>query len=129
VLDVNRITVSTANPLRKVDEPLIQMQTDHRMYGIVDPKKREERIGQYYRISWKNPQGKQATKLVFKYQRSADKGDVRQQIFELSTGVRGFVEVPIIGKDLATKGRILAWRAELLENNEIIASKESYLWE
>lgn len=112
------------------DAKMVRGEQRHRLRGAVTLKEREERLGQYYTISWVNTDPSLAAmKLVMDYQQTATGSQNLRMTTELPAGqASGRVEFKVSGKAYQSRGRVLAWRIRLMRGNTIVAEKRSYLW-
>ncbi len=120
------------------DVAMVRGDQQKRLYGAVSIAEHKERIGQYYLLRWNlynqpniNPdsQWDRPVQLVFRYKQTATGSDIKTKSKTYPLGTKqGKWAFNNIGKDYATGGRLLAWRADLIYGGQIISTKESYLW-
>ncbi len=109
---------------------MIRGEQLYRLNNAVTHKQRIERLGSYYTISWNVPQAAAGgMKVIFEYQQAASASKVLSMTRNLPAGqTKGVIEFNIIGNAYRVGGGVLAWRALLVRGEEIVASKQSYLW-
>jgi len=102
-----------------------------RLHGAVSMEERKKLLGTYYTIHWNDGDIKKGPPSVtFEYQQGATGSrikSVRRDFPKHMTS--GHTEVAIIGEDYFQGGRVLAWRATLRRGDEVISTRQSYLWQ
>lgn len=116
--------------------PMVRGDQQKRLYGAVTLKEHEARLGQYYEVRWNlkdkehlanNPSD--GALVIFRYRQASTASKLKIISKEYPAGVKsGKIDFQIIGKEYAQKGRVLAWKAELVLGGRVIDSKQSYLW-
>lgn len=114
------------------DEPMLRGEQMRRLYGAVSVREREQRRGQYYKVSWHDKEGVGGgdVRVVFEYQQAATGSRVHRQVadFDSTTG-SGETEFQVTGDNYLKQGRVIAWRCRLERGNRELARRHSYLWE
>lgn len=111
-------------------DPSINFEQDHYLYGAVSNEEREARRGNYYTFFWKANDRSQPVTLRFEYRQSVTRSAVKQQQVEITEVKRNNItRIAVTGEDYATAGKILAWRAVLLQGGKEIASEKSFMWQ
>jgi hypothetical protein len=114
------------------DEPMLRMEIQRRLHGAVTAKERRDRLGQYYTVAWNDPAGtgKGEVELIFEYQQGSSASLVKRlnKKFPASDSA-GTVEFAIIGADYFTLGKVLTWKATLLRGQQVVTTRQSYLWQ
>jgi hypothetical protein len=108
------------------------MEKQRRLHGAISAADRRERLGQYFTLDWKDPAGagKGEVEVIFQYQQAASASLVKQMEKKFpSSDSAGSVEFAVLGKDYFTHGKVLTWKATLLRDKQIIATRQSYLWQ
>ena len=114
------------------DEPLVKMEKLRRLHGAVSMAERREKLGQYYTLVWSHPEGKASgpVELIFEYQQGASASRVKRIARSFAASeTRGTAEFAVIGANYFQGGKVLAWKATLKRGGEVIASRQSYLWQ
>lgn len=113
------------------DEPMVRMEKGRRLHGAVSHASRQQRLGQYFTIIWNdsNPSHSGPVTIIFDYQQGSSASKVNQfkQTFP-ADAKSGVVEFSIIGDSYLKYGKVITWNAKLVRNNQLIDSKQSYLW-
>jgi hypothetical protein len=112
-------------------DPMARNDKLRLLHGAVSMEERKKLLGEYYTIQWKDLETKQGpASITFEYQQGATGSrikSIRRDFPKYTTS--GTAEVAIIGDDYFEGGRVLAWRATLRRGGEIIATRQSYLWQ
>ena len=128
-LVVKQFTVRDTDPSWSQDL-LVRGEVQKRLYGAVEIKDREKRKGQYYSVRWRAEPGGGPVTVRFQY-RQASTGS---RVLELAQSVpadrgTGVVEFAIAGDSYLEGGRVLAWRMLLIQNDQTLAERKSFLWD
>lgn len=114
------------------DDPLVRNEKLRRLHGAVSMSERREKLGQYYALIWNEPKGVGLgpVEVVFQYQQGATASLIKRmtQTFPASDA-SGRAEFAVIGEDYFKNGRVLAWKATLTRGGQVIATRQSYLWQ
>lgn len=108
------------------------METQRRLHGAVSAVERRNRLGQYFTIFWNDPTGagKGEVEVIFQYQQAASASLVKQMEKKFpSDDASGSVEFAVLGDDYFSKGKVLTWKATLLRDHRVLATRQSYLWQ
>lgn len=113
------------------DDPMVRQEKLRRLYGAFTIEERKARLGQYYTILWNLPENTGADrKVVFHYQQGGSGSLIKTMSRTLPTGSpSGKEEFGITGHDYFDRGRVLAWKTDLIVDGQSVASEQSYLWE
>lgn len=112
-----------------MDDPMVQNEKLRRLYGAVSMEERKGRLGQYYTVLWNDPNTAGSKREIrFQYQQGGSRVKTVTRSLP-SDQTSGKEEFAIIGDDYFKNGRVLAWKIDFTANGEVIASKQSYLWE
>lgn len=129
-LQVRQFHLRTTEVEQMREAPMVRGEQMYLMRGAVSNQERRERLGQYYTVSWEND-GKYAEplKIVMDYQQAATGSEVLSMSKDLAVGERGgVVEFSVAGESYLNRGRVLAWRVQMLSAGQVVAEKRSYLW-
>lgn len=113
------------------DEPMVRMEKSRRLHGAVSMAERRQRLGQYYSLVWKDPDGvgQGEVELLFQYQQGASASRIKEmkKTFpaEAAAGVADFA---VIGDDYFDNGKVTSWKASVSRGGRELTSCESYLW-
>ena len=107
----------------------IRAEMTRRLYGAVSEEERKLRRGNYYHLRWRGLSGEQPVRVVFEYRQARTGATVRKLEKVSPAAKKGEQEFQFTGKEYENNGRVLAWRATLYEGKNLVAKKQSYLWE
>ncbi len=110
-------------------DPMARNEKLRRLHGAVSMEERKNLLGQYYTIRWNDSQTKHGPPTItFEYQQGgSDIKSFRREFPKFETS--GTAEFSIIGDNYFNNGRVLAWRATLRRGEQVIATRQSYLWQ
>ena len=108
------------------DAAMVRGDQNYVMYGLVSDSEREASIGHYYTISRSDTTYPAMVK--FSYLQAATQSKVLEKRAHLPAGAK-VAEFNFIGEEFAKKGKVLAWRVDLLEDKKVIATEKSFMWE
>jgi hypothetical protein len=125
------VKIYRLNPEAKITavDPSIPFEHEHLLYGAVSRDDREARRGNYYTFFWKVDDKSQPVKVRFEYRQAVTRSAVKQQELEIAN-VKGsnITKFQITGNEFQTAGKVLAWRAVLLQGGKEIATTRSSMW-
>lgn len=98
-------------------------------YGAVSNQDRQQRYGFYYTFFWRTKRTADLT-VRFEYRQQKLGSHVSAKEFTYNA-VKGAVKTDftVIGDEYNQDGRVIAWRALLIENGHIVALNQSFLWD
>ncbi len=126
-----KVKIYRLNPTAKINavDPSIPFEQQHLLYGAVTNDDRDARGGNYYTFFWKADDRTQPVKLRFEYRQAATRSAVKRVEVDITDVKRNNVsKVQITGAEYQTNGKVLAWRAVLLQGGKEIASTQSFMW-
>lgn len=113
------------------EAPMARSEQQKRLYGAVDLKERNARMGQYYTVHW-NVSEHQVTeplRVVFLYNQTKTGAKVLSKQYSINSVARkGLCEFSVTGEDYQTGGRVLCWKIEVYSGEKLLATEQSYLW-
>ena len=129
-LDVKWFRLRDAGPNVGDGNEMVRAEELKRFYGAVTMEEREQRLGDYYTVSWSGPAGQEAqsVRVVFEYRQAATGAKVLKMEEERPGTARGQVEFTVTGETFQEGGRVLAWRIWLYRGGELVDTERSYLW-
>lgn len=126
-----KVKIYRLDPQAKITalDPSIPFEQQHLLHGAVTAEDREAREGNYYTFFWKVDDSSQPVKLRFEYRQSVTRSAVKRQEVEITDVKRNNVtRMQVTGEEYFTAGKVLAWRAVLLQGGKEIASTQSFMW-
>ena len=110
---------------------MIKAEANFRFDNNLEKVDREQRHGHYYVIRWNNRHltDKNLPLTVKLNYLQADQGRTPRVLTKkVWPKEERKVEFQVIGNDYLENGRVLAWRAELYQEERLLAHDESFLW-
>lgn len=108
------------------DAAMVRGDQQYVMFQKLSNQERADTLGQYYTI--KRREAEKPAVVEFNYLQSRTGSEVLTKKIPLAIGdQRAFFSV--IGKNFIENGRVLAWKVDLIEDNKLVATEQSYLWE
>lgn len=114
------------------EDPMVRMEKERRLRGAVSMAERKERLGQYYTLIWKDLSGvnQGEVTVVFQYQQGASASLVKRMVKTFpASDTRGIADFAVIGENYFKNGRVLAWKATVQRGKQVLATRQSYLWQ
>lgn len=127
-----KVKIYRLDPQSKITalDPSINFEPQHLLHGAVTNDEREARRGNYYTFFWSVEDRSQPVRLRLEYRQSLTRSAVKRQEVEITDVRRNNVtRMMITGEDYAVAGKVLAWRAVLLQGGKEIASTKSFMWQ
>ncbi len=115
------------------NDPMVRGEVQRRLHGAITLAERREKIGQYYTVSYcRSREESQANaapvKIIFEYQQAVTASAIKRMEKSVSCTDEQEVEFAVVGEDYAKNGRVLTWRVRVMEGEQVLAEKRSYLW-
>jgi hypothetical protein len=114
------------------DEPMVRMEKERRLRGAVSMAERKERLGQYYTVLWSDRDGVGTgeVEVIFEYQQGATASLVKHMTKNFkASDESGKAEFAVIGENYFKNGKVLAWKATVRRGKQVVATRQSYLWQ
>lgn len=123
-------------PLKTPDVPAIQTglhraQVTYLLRGALTAKERQDRLGQYYFVTWVDAHPEQSAELIMNYQQAGTGSAVKQKAITLAPDRSGGTRKDIFqftGEEHVQLGEVLTWRVDLKVGGKLVSSKHSFLW-
>lgn len=113
-------------------DPMVRNEKLRRLHGAVSMEERRNLLGQYHTVRWRDPDGAGTAPVTvtFEYQQGATASLVKRKVETFAADdAGGTAEFSVIGDDYFNGGRVLAWRATLRRGGNVVATRQSYLWQ
>lgn len=107
----------------------ILFERDYHLFGAITALDQRQRYGNYYTFFWR---AKRRADITVRLEYRQENLHAFTQAREVQyRNIRGNHETKfaIIGDDFFDDGRVIAWRASLIVNGQIVAVDRSYLWD
>ena len=128
----SKVKIYRLNPTARITavDPSIPFEQQHLLYGAVSREDRDARRGNYYSFFWKADDRTQPVRLRFEYRQSLTRSAVKRQEIDITDVNRNNItKIQVTGADYQTNGKILSWRASLIQGGKEIASTQSFMWQ
>ncbi len=106
----------------------IRAEMNKRLHGAVTAAERNLRRGNYYHIRWHGLSGAKPVRLVFEYRQVRTGATVKRLEKMIPALKLSDCQIAIGGEEYLKNGRVLAWRVRLYDGKDLVAKKQSYLW-
>jgi len=110
-------------------DPMILFERTRMNFGAVTQVDKRQRYGNYFKFFWRTDR---AADLIVRLEyRQQNLGPYVQAQEVAYNNVKGSVktEFKVVGDDYQQDGRVVAWRALLIEKGRIVGLTQSYLWD
>lgn len=127
-----KVKIYRLNPNARIVsvDPSIPFELRHYLYGAVTNEDREARRGNYYTFFWNTQDTTQPAKIRFEYLQSATGFAKKQKLVEIDKVAHSNItQITVVGEEFHKDGKVLAWRATLIQGGKEIAQEKSALWE
>lgn len=114
--------------IRPTTSAMISFERERMHYGAVSATEVRAREGNYYDFWWRSERPANVT-VRFEY-RQANLGDYVQAQEVDVPAAQGTIETKfkVVGDAYHQDGKVIAWRALIIENGRIVALTQSFLW-
>ena len=128
-LEVRHYHLRSLEMLRGLDAPRAEQL--HRFHGAVTARERRNRLGHYYTVEWHGPEGQEEkpVRLVFRYRQVGTGSEIRSLVVPASSGSTGKAELRVAGPAYQEGGRVTSWHLGYYRGDQLIETRQSYLWE
>ena len=109
-------------------DPMIRFEQLHFLHGAVTEKEKKQKAGHYYVFWWTDPSRTPVT-IRFEYRQKKTGSKIYyREIKAFNPRVKNKTRFKVTGTEYQSKGKVTAWRVLIVQENQIIASDQSYLW-
>lgn len=122
------LDASRKSPLEPGQDRYVEFERKRRLYGAITPSDQRERYGNYFTFIWeaKRP-ADVVVRLEYRQQSLGPMVQTKEISYRAASG-HMITRFQVTGDDYLQYGRVLAWRATLLEGGKVSAQTRSYLW-
>ena len=110
-------------------DPMILFERERINYGAITAVDKARRVGNYFTFFWRADNKSDITvRLEYRQENLGSYVQAKELSY---TGVKGTIksQFKVVGDDYTQDGRVVAWRALLIENGKIVGLTQSYLWD
>lgn len=111
---------------------MVRAEARYRAKKAIYSKERSEKLGNYYRVRWNlkdRLNGNSPLTVSFNYTQPSTGRKIKTIQKTVSAARKGDLKLQIIGDKYLENGRILSWKTEIRQKGQVIAKKQSFLWE
>lgn len=115
----------------RTEDAMISFERSYLLYGAITSDEYRAREGKYYTIFWKSKGDRRPGMVVRLEYMQANTGD-EVKVKEVTVDKvqrQNTTDINVIGEEFKEDGNVVAWRASLVRDGEVISSVESFLWE
>lgn len=122
------LDASKKSPLEPGQDRYVEFERKRALYGAITPSDQRERYGNYFTFMWdtKRP-ADVVVRLEYRQQALGPMVQTKEVSYRAASGHR-ITRFQVTGDDYLQYGRVLAWRATILEGGKVAAETRSYLW-
>jgi hypothetical protein len=122
------LDASAKSPLEPGQDHYVEFERKRALYGAITPSDQRERYGNYFTLMWdaKRP-ADVVLRLEYRQQALGPMIQTKEIPYRAASG-HIITRFRVTGDDYLQYGRVLAWRAQILEHGRVVAEKKSYLW-
>ena len=110
-------------------DPMISFERERLNYGAVTYVDKVARYGNYFTFFWRSDQKSDITvRLEYRQENLGSYVQAKELNY---TDAKGTIksQFKVVGDDYLQDGRVVAWRALLIEKGKIVGLTQSYLWD
>jgi hypothetical protein len=129
---ISKVKILRLDPGQRIiaADPAIDFERRYRLHGAITSEEVADRKGNYYTVQWSVADRLQPVTLRMEYRQAID--PVKIQTIEQTIDAprrSNTSEFHITGPAFAQGGRVVAWRLLLMRGKQVLATRQSYLWE
>ena len=127
-----KVKIYRLNPTAKITavDPSIGFEQQHYMHGAISNDERDARAGNYYTFFWKADDRTRPVTVRLEYRQSLTRSAVKKQEVEVTDVKRNNVtKFEINAEEFQTNGKVLSWRAVLVQGGKELATTQSFMWQ
>jgi hypothetical protein len=114
---------------RQTVDPMIIFERQRINFGAVTAVDRQQRYGNYFKFFWRtNRKADITVRLEYRQEKLGPYVQAKEVSYAGASGTIK-TEFKVTGDDYIQDGRVVAWRALLIENGKIVGLTQSYLWD
>ncbi len=114
------------------DTGLLRANASYMLFGASDERNRQDRLGDYYFVTWTDRQTDLPARLRFRYTQAKTGSRILERTMEYKPGRVGGVRHELFdfnGEKRRRDGDVLTWKLTLEVDGKEIDSRQSFLWE
>ena len=124
----NQLFLNDPTSSQNTHNPMISFERMRLAYGKLSMEERKSRYGHYFSFWWRNDRPAKITvRLEYRQQNLGPLVQAQEVDFSGPQGTHQ-AKFEVTGDDYHDDGRVIAWRALLIEDGKIVALTQSALW-
>ena len=127
-----KVKIYRLDPDKEINavEPSVRFEQRHYLYGAVTREQIEARRGNYYKFFWSVEDPARPVRIRFEYRQSTTGFTTHTKVVDIPKVEKtNITEIGVVGEEFRSRGKVLAWRAVLLQDGKQVAETKSFLWE
>ncbi len=115
----------------RTEDAMIGFERSYLLYGAITSEEYRAREGKYYTIFWRSKGDRRPGMVVRLEYLQANTGD-EVKVKEVTVDKverQNTTDINIVGEEFKTDGNVVAWKASLVRDGEVVSFVESFLWE
>ena len=113
---------------RPVFNQMMQFERQRTAFGAVSSYDRQERFGHYFNVWWRSEKPSDVTvRLEYRQQNLGSHVQAKELFYPAAKGTIE-TKFTVIGDEYADEGKVTAYRLLLIQNNRVVALRQSFLW-
>jgi len=122
------LDASKKSPLEPGQDRYVEFERKRALYGAITPSDQRERYGNYFTFMWESKRSADVVvRLEYRQQSLGPMVQTKEISYRAAFGHQ-ITRFQVTGDDYLQYGRVLAWRATILEGGKVAAETRSYLW-
>lgn len=110
-------------------DPSVQFQEKHLLYGAISREEQDARAGHYYVFLWKTKDTVSPAEVVFEFRQQLTGSEVQSVSVNVPDPRRkNTTKIAVTGDIYVNNGPVTSWRVTILQNGQEVATEQSYLW-
>ncbi|MEM1294950.1 MAG: hypothetical protein AAGH89_06260, partial [Verrucomicrobiota bacterium] len=115
----------------RTEDAMVSFERKYLLHGAITSEEYRAREGKYYTIFWKSKGDRRpgmVVRLEYLQSNTGDEIKVKEVTVD-DVRRQNTTDINVIGEEFKEDGNVVAWRASLVRDGEVISSVESFLWE
>ena len=122
------LDASKKSPLEPGQDRYVEFERRRALYGAITPSDQRERYGNYFTFMWESSRPAEVVvRLEYRQQALGAMVQTKDISYRAASG-HLITRFQVTGDDYLQYGRVLAWRARILEGGKVAAETRSNLW-
>ena len=111
------------------DDPMTRFERERINFGAVTEVDKRQRQGNYFTFYWRAARAGDITVRLEYRQQNLGPYVMAKEVFYKDAKGSVKTQFKVVGDDFIQDGRVVAWRALLIENGRIVGLTQSNLWD